>query len=281
MIIQDVRLFLSAQGGNDSRLPWDVVGSADLRVKERGAKIQAIEERLGVLPNGSMVPLTSRQQALFGTSVGMLEYKIQKARLGARGIVKTIESFPSWEADIRDTRLMRHFILECLSPFKRYTLEKNNLAHDEDVAERSFWIVYIASWIFFTGAVCFFIYWIFAWGLYEGGDTLAAWGAVYGAGAANDIILVSVTKVILVNYLPAQAMQAQLLRIRRVLADISLNYINRNEQPPRNGDVTERGNVSGNDSTICVVQHMSAACRAARSKELKDLPAAWLLRQVT
>ena len=29
-----------------------------------------------------------------------------------------------------------------------------------------------------------------------------------------------------------------------------------------------------------IVQHLSAACRAARSKELKNLPAAWILRQM-
>ena len=29
-----------------------------------------------------------------------------------------------------------------------------------------------------------------------------------------------------------------------------------------------------------IVQHLSAACRAARSKELKNLPAAWVLRQM-
>jgi hypothetical protein len=32
--------------------------------------------------------------------------------------------------------------------------------------------------------------------------------------------------------------------------------------------------------TYIVVQHMSAACRASRSSELKHLPSAWLLRQV-
>ena len=33
-------------------------------------------------------------------------------------------------------------------------------------------------------------------------------------------------------------------------------------------------------SQLRIVQHLSAACRAARSKELKNLPAAWILRQM-
>ena len=78
-------------------------------------------------------------------------------------------------------------------------------------------------------------------------------------------------------------MQPQLIRIRKVLADISMNYINKNDV----SDVYHKNKVissckSKNDlrDEISVVQHMSAACRAAWSHELKDLPSSWLLRQV-
>ena len=81
-------------------------------------------------------------------------------------------------------------------------------------------------------------------------------------------------------------MQPQLIRIRKVLADVSMKYINKDDV----GDLYRKNKIilstgsckSMNDlrDEISVVQHMSAACRAAWSHELKDLPSAWLLRQV-
>jgi hypothetical protein len=136
------------------------------------------------------------------------------------------------------------------------------------------WPVSIAAWSFVTGSLLFFIYWIFAWGVYEGEAILRAWGAVFGTGAATDIFLVQITKIIMVHYLPAKAMQSQLLKIRSVLADISMSYINRGD---RNRDTDTR---SDEKEAISVIQYMSAACRAARAPELNALPAAWLLRQV-
>jgi hypothetical protein len=69
-------------------------------------------------------------------------------------------------------------------------------------------------------------------------------------------------------------MQPQLLRIRSVLSDISMNFINRQHDSPH----APAGADKSDD--ISVIQYMSAACRAARSHELFALPAAWLLRQV-
>ena len=115
---------------------------------------------------------------------------------------------------------------------------------------------------------------------------MKAWGSIYGTTAATDILLVQVTKIYILYYLPSQAMQPQLIRIRKVLADISMKYINKDDV----GDLYRKNQIilptgsskSKNDlrDEISVVQHMSAACRAAWSHELKDLPSAWLLRQV-
>ena len=283
MIMHNVRSFLYLGDKNYSGLPWNTIGVTDLNFKEENAKIKAFEEHLGVRANGSLIPLSYRQKIVFGSSLGKLAYKVKKARTKAEEILRIIGSFKSWEDDAKDTRLMRHFILECLSPFKRYTLEYNNTTHDGIAHDRPSWPAYIASWFFIVGTIFFFMGWILQWGLYEGGDNLTSWGNVYGTAAASDVIFVAIAKVILINYLPAQAMQAQLLRIRGVLADVSLNYINRHENSEDLISADGKENVHDEvetHHTISVVQHMSAACRAARSKELKALPAAWLLRQV-
>jgi hypothetical protein len=168
------------------------------------------------------------------------------------------------ESDLKDMKLMRSFIFECLSPFKRYTLAMNVEAFQGELREKPSWIAYVLTWIFVTGehrcrkirnrhhfsslspclSIClllylslshsfslshfslisflnftlkgtisFFIYWIFAWGVYNGGDTLVAWGQVFGLACGNDIF-VQIVKIIIILYLPATAMQPQLLRIR-------------------------------------------------------------------
>ena len=280
------RSYLSTVNDAEHPLPWGVPRTMDIGGSERAAKIKEIEEQLGIFPDGNLVPLTLRQRYMFKDSLSKLIYKVQKARRDCREIVEVVESFHPWEHDIKNTRLIRHFILECLSPFKRKTLEFTNATYDEYPTGRSSWFTYIGSWIFISGTLIFFLYWMFAWGVLQGGDTLIAWGKEYGTILATDILLVQVTKVYILYYLPSQAMQPQLIRIRKVLADISMNYINKDDV----GDLYRKNQIilptgsckSMNDlrDEISVVQHMSAACRAAWSHELKDLPSSWLLRQV-
>jgi hypothetical protein len=262
-----VHSFLLAEA-NDvaTTLPWIGAISTDQVQRHRKATIDALEEHLGIFPDGNFVPLTFKQRLFFGTPLAKLEYKIDKARKRTKEVVKAVSSLQSTDDDGRDIALLREFILECLSPFKRYALKVNNSAYDEATIRVVSWPVYIVAWTF--------IYWIFAWGVYEGDNILASWGAIFGTGAASDILFVQITKVVLLHYLPAVAMQPQLLRIRSVLADISMSYINRYDSSAESAGVKEM-------ELIKVIQHTSTACRASRSPELNALPAAQLLRQVT
>ena len=271
-----VHAFLKAGDAESTSLPWVGLDSSDHTLCHRKATIDAFEEHLGIFPDGTFIPLTFKQRLFFGTPMAKLEYKIDKARKKTKEVVKSIRFLRSTEQDGRDIALLREFVLECLSPFKRHALKVNNLAYDEASIRVVDWPVYVAAWTFVTGWLLFFIYWIFAWGVYEGDEILKSWGAIFGTGAASDIFLVQVTKVVVLHYLPAVAMQPQLLRIRSVLADISMSYINRRE-----GDVSgDSDSRSEEKEAISVIQYMSAACRAARSPQLNALPAAWLLRQV-
>ena len=274
-IITRVRKFLLSSDMNNYTLPWHLMTSTNSRVNERNAKIEAIEDHLGIFPNGTFVPLTIRQRMFFGSPVKKLEYKLKKIRSKTKDVIQFVNLLETNDVDGKDVALLREFILECLPPFKRYALEVNNHAYDEAEHRRVSWPVYVIAWIFISATLLFFIYWIFAWGVYEGDSMLSAWGAIFGTGAATDIVLIQVTRIILLNYLPGLAMQHQLIRIRSVLADILANYVNRD----RNIDDNAL-NIEEDMDEISVVQYMSAACRAARSTELCNLPAAWLLRQV-
>jgi hypothetical protein len=275
IVIDRVHSFLLSEVDDyNTTLPWTGAISTDQAQCHRRATIDAFEEHLGIFPDGTFVPLTFKQRLFFGTAMAKLEYKIDKARKRTKEVVRAVLSLQSADDNGRDIALLREFILECLSPFKRYALKVNNSAYDEATIRIVSWPVYIVAWTFVTGSLLFFIYWIFAWGVYEGDNILASWGAIFGTGAASDILLVQITKVVLLHYLPAVAMQPQLLRIRSVLADISMSYINRYDPS------AESAGVKGME-LIKVIQHTSTACRASRSQELNALPAAQLLRQVT
>ena len=273
VILSRVHAFLFVGDVENHWLPWRVLRGTSNRTLERGAKINAIEDYLGMFPDGNFLPLTLRQRLFFGTPMKKLVYKLEKVRRKSADITKSIKTFKPWEDDAKDTRLIKYFILECLSPFKRYTLEKNSAGYDDVSSWKPSWFMYIAAWFLVCSAFGFFIYWIFAWGVYEGSAILSVWGAVLGTTIAKDIFLVQVTKTFILCYLPAQAMQPQLLRIRRVLADISMAFINRDDLSPEEKEMR-------NNDDVSVVQHMSATCRAARSADLKDLSSSWLLQKV-
>jgi hypothetical protein len=271
VILDQVHSFLFVADVDNYWLPWEALqGDENHKATERETKIKAIEDYIGVFPDGNFQPLTLRQRLFFSTPLKRLEYKLSKVRIQSKQIIAAVGTFRKWEEDMKDSKLIKYFILECLSPFKRHALEVNSRGYEAVSARKPSWFMYIFAWFFVVGNIMFTIYWLFAWGVYEGSQILAEWGAVLGASLAKDIFLIQVTKIFILYYLPAKAMQPQLLRIRQVLGDISTSLINKEE------DVAE----SKIAEDINVVQHMSAACRAARSAHLSKLSASMLLRQV-
>ena len=271
VILDQVHSFLFVADVDNYWLPWEALqGDENHKATERETKIKAIEDYIGVFPDGNFQPLTLRQRMFFRTPLQKLEYKLSKVRVKSKEIIAAVGTFRTWEEDMKDSKLIKYFILECLSPFKRHALEVNSRGYEAVSASKPSWPMYIFAWMYVILTIMFSIYWIFAWGVYEGSQILGEWGAVLGTSLAKDIFLIQVTKIFILYYLPAKAMQPQLLRIRQVLGDISTSLINKEE------DVID----SKGTEDINVVQHMSAACRAARSKQLSTLSASMLLRQL-
>lgn len=232
---------------------------------------------MGIFSDGSLIPLTLRQRMMFGDSDSRLRYKLTKVREKAAEIIEMLEEFQEWEVELKDTRLIRAFTVECLSPLKRIAFKmKAEDFDDRGCFEKPSWFMYFFSWVCIIGALCFYIYWVFAWGVKNGGETLNAWGSVFGVDAATDMFLVMITKIIILNYLPAVVMQPQLIRIRRVLADLSIDYLNRHDPSEGGTEAVDEKE----EQELRVVQHMSAACRASYQHSVKSLPSAWLLQQV-
>ena len=61
---------------------------------------------------------------MFRSPRGRIKAKIRNARKRARVILKTLKSYDKGELDVRDSILMQQFIMEQMSPLKRFALEK-------------------------------------------------------------------------------------------------------------------------------------------------------------
>ena len=326
-ILGRVNHFLSHGNMEILTLPWDwdMMKSNDHNMNYRGTRtktrtstrtrVDAIEDHLGVLPDGTFVPLTLRQRLIHWSPLSRLESKIINTRKKTKKITDLINSFKAWERDKKDNRLIKQFIFGCLTPFKQYALQAIIAPHEELSEEKISWIVYLLSWSFIICSMAFFLYWVFMWGLYNGDAAVHAWGITFGIAFAETALLVQVTEYYVIFYLPALAMQPQLQRIRSVLVDVSMNSVNRIDDDIRasdsNMDAVFRGAKTGavagvgagagvregvrvpnegeaaaqqqqqnDDDAFNVVQVLSPACRAAWTPELKFLPAAHLLRQV-
>ena len=320
-ILGRVNHFLSHGNMEILTLPWDreIMKSNDHSMNYRGTRIKsrtstrtridAIEDHLGVLPDGTFVPLTLRQRLIHWSPLSRLESKIITIRKKTKKITYVINSFKAWERDKKDNRLIKQFIFGCLTPFKQYALQAIIAPYEELNEEKISWIMYLLSWSFIICSMAFFLYWVFMWGLYNGDAAVHAWGITFGIAFAETALLVQVTEYYVIFYLPALAMQPQLQRIRSVLVDVSMNSINKidDDVHASNNDMNAvfRGERTGTGTGVRagvrvrgegdavaaqqqqednddfkVVQVLSPACRAAWTPELKFLPAAHLLRQV-
>jgi hypothetical protein len=105
-MLERVNTYLFTRDVEYYQPPWEAVKETSRITRERTARIEAIEEFLGVLPNGSFVPLTIPQLLFFGSSTRKLEYKIMKVRRKSAKVVKSINNLRPWDEAARETALV-------------------------------------------------------------------------------------------------------------------------------------------------------------------------------
>lgn len=214
-------------------------------------------------------PLSSNdKQRLLGYASGRhrLERKLQDARDEVTNILWDMKELPEYTEDARDVTLFKYFVMENVSWLCQASLQ-NALFNFNGMTPRTIHpFLWAAAWLVAIYAYNgFLFYWILAWGLENGGQTLNQWGAIYGVCLIQDIIACEFVKIFISFNLAIIAARPQLRNIRRVITDASLMLLQHGEKFT---------------SDIRVVQHLSPACRAARKSELSNLPSAAILRQV-
>jgi len=114
-LLHDVRLFLR-QCIINSRTGRNMSGS------ELVARRDAIISQLGIHMDGTFARLPPWKQIWFGTALDKLTWKLRKARMLTKEILDAMEDFTPGEEDMKDRCLIQHFVLEQMSPFKRFAV---------------------------------------------------------------------------------------------------------------------------------------------------------------
>ena len=230
------------------------------------AAMKAISSQLMINFDGTMKPITFRQRLFYRDRQDLIEKKLAVARIKAVGICKTIDDMEVYDDNLKDIALMRSFILEQVSAVYRFSLRKNFMDIDgvpPEIIRPSLWLM---AWILTICVLLFFLYWIFAWGIRNGGATLNQWGTSYGIAILQDITICEIGKVFVMYIFAVMSAKPQLQVIKRVINDRALSLV--------------QDGADFNDN-VSVVQHFSPSCRAARLSGLSKLSASSVLRTIS
>ena len=253
-------------GGSASRRRMKNSPNSFFLSPEHLAAMNAISSQLMVNFDGTMKPITFRQRLFYRDRQDLIEKKLAVARMKSMKICKTIDGMEVLDDHLKDIALMRQFILEQVSIFYRFSLKKNFTDIDgvpPEIISPSLWLI---AWILTICIFLFFIYWIFAWGVKNGGATLELWGTNYGIVIVQDILVLEVGKVFIIYAFALMSAKPQLQVIKRVINDRALS-------------LAQDNSLFGDE--VSVVQHFSPACRAARTNNLSKLSASAILRSMT
>ena len=265
-LMSRVEKFLAGKANQSTYSMTEMYPNEDGLSSDYLASMKAIRSELMVNYDGSMKPITMRQRLFYRDRQDLIERKIISARIGAQKISKKIMSMDVHDDSFKDVALMRKFILEQVSVFYRYPLQRKFEEIDGSPPGRVNFLVWLAAWFIVIGCLFFFQFWIFYWGYLYGAHVVGSWGTVYGIAAFQDIIICEIFKIFFLFILAVLSAKPQLQVIKRVINDRALSLA--------------QDGAEFNDE-VSAVQHFSPACRAARLSTLSGLPSSAILRCMT
>jgi len=244
----------------DAPLPW----KHSIKFNEHNAHSEAMKEQLGVDTMGNLVPLTWRQLLIYKSPRQRMESKIRAARRREDVIRQQLKGIGKGEHDTKDILLMQHFFLEQLNPLKRFALKREFLLLHNSTAEEIDVRLWVLGWLAVICFNLFSVYWILNWCATSGSAAFTAWGISIGLDFAQDIFINEVAILYLSHVVVAEVLRPHLKHMYDVLGDVSKNTIL--------GDVSTK--------YLNAVQHLSGACRIARTKMCEGLGSAHILRSI-
>jgi hypothetical protein len=227
---------------------------------------RAIRAAIDIQPDGRPAPLTVWDWLWYRTPRGKLSAQISAARCGAERIQMGVQALDAREPLAREKLLLQSFILEQFTSYRRFLARRFLFDFGDTSPEPVSPWLWALSWAFLVLSLAFFLYWAFLWSVSQGGNTAVNWGINLGISVAQDAFVVQAFRVYILHVLSLTSIQPQLGAIYRVLNRAGVAYA--------------QDTVDPSQMPVSVVQHLSPACRAARSVACTGLLGARILMLV-
>lgn len=260
-LIQDIRDFFSAGANQQPQAT-----TRTYTVNRVQAKTLAIQKYLGLNIDGT-VTNTSYISSFFLLGSGpkhRLENRLLAIRKRANRIEEKLLNAATGGSMEPEISLLQHFVLEQFPAYKRFTLRYHFFDFPNSNASMINPYIWVAGWFYMIATQLFFIYWIFAWCVSQGGKTFTGWGNNEILNIVQDIFLVQVMQVYVIYIGTIATIVPQLRSIYCRLYEVALK--------------TDTLKASGVLDELRVVQYLSPSCRAARKSKVSKLRAANILR---
>jgi hypothetical protein len=261
LMLEEVKKFLD-EYTDYQNVPWQSSKVTAIR----SAKVRAIQQYLGILPDGRPTPLSLLDSLMYRNPMGKLVANIEESRKRAKEISTVLEELGNTELMNRDVALMQFFILEQFSPFKRYVLTHRLFTFSVSSALPISPSLWVFCWAVVLLSLLFYLYWVLTWGLSNGGVTLEQWGINFSFALLEDVFAVQGFRCYALFILSMFAIDPQLRYVYRVLNRVAVSYT--------------QDELDNNLSEIKIVQHFSGACRVARTRVAENLSTAKILRHI-
>jgi hypothetical protein len=232
-------------------------------------KIRASLKALGIKSQGRTSSLLNNIG--YGAPMRRLTSKIEAARSDSESLRDWLDSYGPIDFEEKDKVLLQAFVLERFSIIKRYALENFLFDFDRMAPEEVDLLPWLGAWAAILLSMTFFIYWIFAWCVSNGGKTLNAWAINFAFAFGQEVLFVLPVKILIMGFVAVEMTKPQLKAIYRTISDIAITLTDRK---------LAREARMEDDVDVRVIQHTSAACRVSELEHLRRQPAAMILRQL-
>lgn len=247
-------------------MPWSV---RSLSTDDGVDRAAALKNIIGLHDDGSPVPLTTFQKFRFGTARQRLETKVRKVRNRSDAMMADVDVFLQGDkgcVDHINAYLIQSFIMEQLSPFRRYAVMEEFFQFDDADPVPVNLCPWLISWGFMILLWSFLTYWCLMWSVSNSRLTATSWGLQMVFVLVQEGFVNENMQVLIRNVLVVETLRAQVNRIVDVLNSVLVTKVIEMEEK---GDIKVEG--------FNVAQHMSASCRVARKPVLCNLVASKVL----
>ena len=249
-------------------MPWEV---RSLNADDGAARSTALKNIIGLNEDGSPVPLTAFQSLYFGSARKKLEWKSKQVRKKVESMLEDIDVFLRADrgcVDHINAYLIQSFIIEQLSPMRRYSVLEEFFQFDDANPALIDSFPWLVSWTFLILLWLFLVYWCLMWGLQNSRLTAQSWALQMAFVLVQECFVNESMQVLIKNVIIVETVRAQVRRTIDVLNSILVTKLE--SMGP------SRCNVRDNEG-FNVAQHMSASCRVSRRPLFRNLVASKVL----